>query len=204
MLTIYRAPASTNCQRVDMALMHKGLEATSVVISYEDRSPVEAISGQPLVPVLVDDDEVIADSMVIVAHLEARFPDPPLYPPDRARRAELEVFVDWFNRVWKLAPNLLAGELERAAPDSAAIARHAATLDAHLDVFEALLDGRDFLFGAFSAADCCAYPFLKYAAGRPDGDDELFHVVLEERQSLDGRPHLAAWIDRVAPLAPVH
>jgi glutathione S-transferase len=62
-----------------------------------------------------------------------------------------------------------------------------------------MLDGRDYLFGDdFSAADCIAYPFLKYAAGRDPGDDELFHRVLDEHQSVDGRPRLAAWIDRVS------
>ena len=49
----------------------------------------------------------------------------------------------------------------------------------------------------FCAADCVAFPFLKYAAGRDPADDELFHRVLDEHQSLDGRPRLAAWIERV-------
>ncbi len=69
---------------------------------------------------------------------------------------------------------------------------------AHLDLFEWLLDGRDFLLGGFSAADCAAYPFLKYAAGRDPADDEAFHVILDEHQSVEGRPRLAAWIDRIA------
>jgi glutathione S-transferase len=75
-------------------------------------------------------------------------------------------------------------------------------MDERLDVFEALLDGRDFLFGAFSAADCCAFPFLKYAAGRDPDDDEAFHRVLDEHQSVASRPRLAAWIARVGALAP--
>jgi len=65
--------------------------------------------------------------------------------------------------------------------------------------FESLLDGRPYLFGdALSAADCVAFPFLKYAAIRDPADDELFHRVLEEYQPLgDGHPKLAAWIERV-------
>ena len=50
---------------------------------------------------------------------------------------------------------------------------------------------------AFSAADCVAFPFLKFAAGRDPADDELFHRVLDEHQSVEGRPRLAAWIERV-------
>src|SRR3954467_2676900 len=118
MLTLYRAPWSTNVQRVTMALAHKGLPFDSVEISYEDRSPVVEVSGQSLVPVLVDDGEVVVDSMVIIAHLEQRHPATPLYPADPARRAELELFVDWFNQVWKREPNAIAEAIETggAAP----------------------------------------------------------------------------------------
>jgi glutathione S-transferase len=200
-LKLYRAPFSTNVERVLLALAHKRLSSEPVWISYEDRSPVEAVSGQPLVPVLVDGDRVIVDSMAIVAHLERRFPDPPLYPAEPARRAELEVFVDWFNRVWKVEPNALAAELEAPAPDPARVASLAAAIDARLSLFESLLDGRDFLIGEFSAADCCAYPFLKYAARRDPEDDELFHRILDEHQRVDGRPNLAAWIARVGTTA---
>jgi glutathione S-transferase len=201
-LTLYRAPWSTNVQRVTMALAHKGLGWAPEVIAYEDRSPVQRVSGQPLVPVLVDDGEAIAGSMRIVAHLDARFGDRPLYPSDRARRAELELFVDWFDRVWKVEPNTIEAELSAPVPDARRIAAAAAAMDERLDVFEALLDGRDFLFGAFSAADCCAFPFLKYAAGRDPDDDEAFHLVLDEHQSVASRPRLAAWIARVGALAP--
>lgn len=194
MLRLYRAPWSTNVQRVTMALAHKGLEFEPVVISYDDRAPVEAVSGQPLVPVLVADDEVVADSMQIVAWLDERFPEPPLYPADAARRAEVEMFIDWFNRVWKVEPNLI-----EAGGDPAALG---ATMRVRLALFESLLYSRDYLFGEFGAADCCAYPFLKYAAGRDPEDDEPFHRILDEHQSVDGRPRLAAWIERCAARAP--
>jgi maleylpyruvate isomerase len=199
-LTLYRAPWSTNVQRVTMALAHKRLDHDSVEIAYDDRAAVVAVSGQPLVPVLVDGEAVVVDSMAIVAHLEQRHPDPPLYPADAARRAELDVFVDWFNRVYKHEPNTIEAALESGA--TAPVAALAATMQARLDVFEALLAGREFLFGPFSAADCCAYPFLKYAAGRDPDDGERFHRILAEHQSLAGRPRLAAWIERVAALAP--
>ncbi len=200
MLKLYRAPFSTNVERVLLALAHKRLRSEPVWISYEDRSPVEAVSGQPLVPVLVDGDRVIVDSMAIVAHLDRRFPDRPLYPAEPARRAELEIFIDWFNRVWKVEPNAIEAELEAPAPDPARVASLAATIDARLNLFESLLEGREFLIGAFSAADCCAYPFLKYAARRDPEDDELFHRILDEHQRLDGRPNLAAWIARVGAI----
>jgi glutathione S-transferase len=199
MLRLYRAPFSTNVERVALALAHKGLETESVVISYEDRSPVVEVSGQGLVPVLVDGEQVIPDSVRILRHLEARWPDPPLFPREVSRRAELDVFLDWFNEVWKLPPNAIEAELERDRPNRERIESLAARMRASLDRFEEMLDGRDHLFGdEFSAADCAAFPFLKYAKLRDPADDELFHRILEDNLRLDGgHPRLSAWIDRV-------
>jgi glutathione S-transferase len=186
-------------ERVALALAFKGLEAESVVISYEDRSPVEEVSGQGLVPVLVDGDQVVADSVRILRHLEEKWPDPPLFPRDPARRRELGVFLDWFNEVWKHAPNAIEDEKERARPDDDRIATLGAWMRNSLDLFEDLLDGRDHLFGDdFSAADCAAFPFLKFGRLRDPADDEPFHLILEEFLDLgDGHPRLSAWIDRV-------
>ena len=199
MLRLYRAPFSTNVERVALALAHKGLEVESVVISYDDRSPVVEVSGQGLVPVLVDGGEVIPDSGRILRYLEEKWPDPPLFPRHITRRAELAVFLDWFNEVWKLAPNAIEAELERDQPDEERNAPHAARMRASLNRFEAMLDGRDHLFGDdFSAADCAAFPFLKYAKLRDPEDDELFHRILEDNLRLDdAHPRLSAWIDRV-------
>jgi glutathione S-transferase len=198
-IRLYRAEWSTNCERVGLALAHKGLEIESVLIDYADRSPVEEVSGQGLVPVIEDEGRVVNDSRAILAYLEESYPDPPLFPADPARRAEVEVFGDWFERVYKAAPNAIEAELERDDPDRAAIERWSAEMRERLDLFERLLEGRDYLFGEFGAADCLAYPFLKYAAGRDPADDELFHRILSERQPLgDDHPRLAAWIARVA------
>ena len=189
---------SPYCWRTKLALAHKGLDVESVEISYEDRSPVIEVSGQPMVPVLVDGDEVIPDSVRILRHLEERHPEPPLFPRDPARRAELDVFLEWFNEVWKVAPNTIEDELERPQPDHDRITAHGARMRAWLEVFEELLDGRDHLFGDFSAADCAAFPFLKYGKLRDPADDELFHRILEDHLRLDGsHPRLSEWIDRV-------
>jgi glutathione S-transferase len=196
MLRLYRARFSTNVERVALALAHKGLEVESVWITYDDRSPVVEVSGQELVPVLVDDGQAVPDSTAILRYLESKWPDPPLFPHDPARRAELDVFLDWFNQVWKVAPNAIEDELEKDDPDRDRVAACAASIHESLEVFEALLDGRDHLFGDdFSAADCAAFPFLKYGKLRDPDDDELFHRILEEH--VQPGPRLARWIERV-------
>jgi glutathione S-transferase len=197
-IRLWRAPWSTNVERVALALAHKGLAVESIVIDYADRSPVIEVSGQGLVPVIEDRGTVVADSTRILRHLEERYPEPPLFPRDAARRAELDVFLEWFNEVWKVPPNAIEDELGKPDRDTEKIATLGARMRGWLDVFEELLNGRDHLFGEFSAADCAAFPFLKFAQGRDPDDDEPFHRVLEEHLRLDGsHPRLAAWIERV-------
>lgn len=196
---LFAIPRSLNVERVTLALGHKGLPVEISLIDPRDRSPVREASGQELVPVLVDDDgTVVFDSPVILEHLESRYPAPPLWPADPARRAEIDVFIDWFNRVWKRPPNRIADELSKDEPDRAEIDRLGAGMRASLDRFERLLHGRDHLFGdEFSAADCIAFPFLQYALGIDANDRHLFHRVLAEWLATDHHPRLAAWIRAV-------
>jgi glutathione S-transferase len=201
-IRLYAIPYSTNVERVALALAHKGLEAEAVMLDPTDRSAVVELSGQELVPVIEHDGRVVADSPAILEYLEELRPEPPLYPADPARRAEMFVFIDWFNRVWKRPPNIITEAIEGGSPDPALVAEQAAAMAAALEWFEALLDGRDHLFGdAVSAADLVAFPFLKYAARIDPSDDELFHRVLHEHQPLgDAHPRLRAWIERVDAL----
>jgi glutathione S-transferase len=198
---LYRAEWSTNCERVGLALAYKGIEAQSVLIEYSNRKPVEAISGQGLVPVIEDAGEVIHDSVAIMRHLEERTPDPPLFPSEPSHRAGVEIFIEWFENVYKGPPNTIEAELGRDEPDEALLERLSAQMAARLGLFEGLLAGGDFLLGELGAGDFLAYPFLKYAAARDPADTELFHVILDDHQPLgDAHPRLAAWIERMAAL----
>ena len=102
---------------------------------------------------LVDGEQVLSDSPVIIEWLEQRIPDPPLFPHEPARRAEVRLFVDWFNNVWKRPPNLIAAEEEKPQPDTGRIAELAARMHGFIPLFEGLLTGRDYLFGDFGAAE---------------------------------------------------
>jgi len=196
-MQLYEIPFSTNVERITLALAYKGLDVEHVEVDSADRAAVQEVSGQELVPVLVDDGRVLGDSTTILEYLEERYPDPPLYPTDPAQRAEVTVFIDWFNRVWKRWPNEIEGELVDG-PNDERVARLAAALGGSRDLFEALLTGRDYLFGKFSAADCAAFPFLKYGLIWDEKDDELFHRILSDHLRLNGSyPRLTEWIRRV-------
>jgi glutathione S-transferase len=199
-LRVYRIPFSTNVERVALAAGHKRLEVEWIDVPADDRAEVVRASGQELVPVLDHDGLILADSPVILEHLEETFPEPPLLPAE-PRRTEIRVFCDWFNRVWKRSPNEVEAEQEKPAPDEALLAELGGRITASLPLFENLLTGRDFLFAELSLADVTAFPFLKYAVVWEDGDPDRFHEILRDHLRLDGRfPGLEAWIRRVDAL----
>ena len=84
-------------EKVRWALDYKGIPhlRRTLGMSYLPRAFLK--TGKPTLPVLIVDGRAIGDSTRIIAELERRSPDPPLYPsePDQRRRAlELEDFFD--------------------------------------------------------------------------------------------------------------
>jgi glutathione S-transferase len=202
-MRLWQYPFSTNVERVALALAHKGLDAEPVVIDPADRGAVRDVSGQDLVPVLEIDGEVLSGSLDIVAHLEERFPDPPLLPADPRRAQEVWLLCDWFDRVWKIAPNALADAIDDGRdPEEPELRAWAAELRGSLARFEALLDGRDHLLGDdLGLFDVAVFPFLRYGVRLHDEDVETFHRILAEHLRLEPRhARLRLWIERVEAL----
>src|SRR6266487_2283403 len=71
--------------RTTMALTHKGLQAAHRPVRVSDKATI-AFSSQDKVPILIDGEEVIADSWRIAEHLESRYPGAPsLFGGDTGR-----------------------------------------------------------------------------------------------------------------------
>jgi glutathione S-transferase len=199
-LRVHRAPFSTNVERIALAAAYKGVGVEWIDHDPADRSTLIAISGQQLVPVAeFPDGEIISDSPVILARLDELVPFPRLWPSDAARRVEVDVFVQWFNRVWKVPPNAIDASRQSGSPDEAAIAGWRSEIHGWLPWFEALLTDREHLMSdEFGIADVVAFPFLKFASGAHEDDDDLFHGILTTELALgSGHPRLKDWIARV-------
>ena len=203
-LRIHRIPFSTNVERVALAAAHKGLVVEWVDHDAGDRSSVRAISGQDLVPVAeLESGEVMPGSMAIVERLDAMVPEPRLYPLAPGARARVDIFVAWFDRVWKVAPNAIEGEESAASPDTRRLGELGAELAESRAVIEGLLsDGPFLLGGELTAADVCAFPFLKWAAleAAPPAAPRFEHILVEHL-ALGGRfARLREWIERMDEL----
>ena len=205
-LRVHRIPFSTNVERVALAAAHKGVAIDWVDHDPADRSGVAAVSGQDLVPVLeAPGGQVVVDSMAIVRWLDAAHPEPPLVPAHPALRARATVFVAWFDRVWKVAPNAMDAELGRPEPDHSRVAAWGRELRGSLEVFEGLLADGPYLLGRdLTVADVCAFPFVKYAVHHPPEDDERFHRILMEHLDIGGadpgHARTRAWVERMDAL----
>jgi glutathione S-transferase len=198
-LRVHRIPFSTNVERVALACAQKGVTVEWVEHDAADRRALRALSGQELVPVAETPDGVLTDSPVILEWLEQAHPEPRLLPADPARRAEVRIFIDWFNLVWKRAPNALVSDPPPPAAHARTL-RH--TIRAHLDRLEALLTDHTHVLGdELTLADVTAFPFLKYPVlGLAPDDTDPFHVMLVDTMPMADRPHLTAWVHRMDQL----
>jgi glutathione S-transferase len=98
--TLWHLAISHYSEKVRWALDYKGVEheRRAPMAGYHIAVALALTRGRHYTfPVLETDGERVGDSSAIIAALEARYPEPPLYPadPDERRRAlELE---DWFD-----------------------------------------------------------------------------------------------------------
>lgn len=98
--TLWQIDISHYSEKVRWALEYKGVDHGRRSVLPGTHIPLALVltrGAQPTMPVLRIDGENVGDSTAIIAALEARYPDPPLYPSDpedRARALELE---DWFD-----------------------------------------------------------------------------------------------------------
>lgn len=146
MPTFYYSPLSPNARRVWLTLLEKGIEFTPVILKLNgDQRTEEFLRINPFhqVPVLVDGSLRIIESVAILDYLEARYPDPPLLPPDPAALAQVrmvQMLVD--NKLFRPATTLLT-----ESPHSLSYAQAEVRLSEVLHFLEDLLGSQDYFGG---------------------------------------------------------
>lgn len=73
MLKLYQFETWPYCEKVRKVLSYKQLDYEKIEVPRNDKSELIKISGQELVPVLVDNDKVIVDSTDIIEYLEKHY-----------------------------------------------------------------------------------------------------------------------------------
>jgi glutathione S-transferase len=202
-LTLYSHPFSSYCQKVLVALWendtpftYRHLEEPGVA---EERARLWPLGR---FPVLVDDGKVVAESTIVIEHLDIHHPGPVRLLPN-ARDAALEVrFMDRFfdNYVMEAMQKPVHAALKQGgALKDEALAESRQALDTAYAWLEERLAGRTWAAGeAFSMADCAAAPSLFYA----DWVHEIgsaFPRLRAYRTRLLARPSFARAVDEGRP-----
>jgi glutathione S-transferase len=117
---LWHIPVSHYSEKVRWALDYKGIAHQRRVLGTDYLIQVWRATGQGKLPVLWLDGRAIADSTRIIAALEERYPEPPLYPRDAAARQRALALEDDLDET--LGPALRAAlmtPLFRRDPDIA-------------------------------------------------------------------------------------
>ncbi len=187
-LELHDNPFSPYAFKVRSVLYEKGIEFEQHELRHAaDRERLLRLNPRGEVPVLVDGRDVIADSKVICAYLEERFPEPALVPTDAVSRArcrylELKSDTDIDACLFVLALiKHTRRDVLQTVPE--ALLRCKELLASHYAFLERELAGRDWFLGRFSLVDIALTPHLRAAAflGSPPGPE---------------RPALTAWLER--------
>ena len=202
-LTLYSHPFSSYCQKVLIAFWENDIQFTYRHLEHAGAAD-ERAALWPFgrFPVLVDGGRTVAESSIIIEHLDIHHPGAVRLVPDD-RDAALEVrFMDRFFDNYVMTP-MQKPVLEAIRGDSgrkeAAMAEARQALDTAYAWLETRLAGRTWAAGdSFTMADCAAAPSLFYA----DWVHQIgaaFPGVRAYRSRLLARPSFARAVEEGRP-----
>lgn len=189
-IKLYNAEISGNCYKVRLMLSLLGMDYELMPVNLrqgEHKTP-EFLQLNPFgqVPVLIDDDRVLADSQAILTYLGRHYGNDRWLPLDPELLSQV---VRWLS--------ITAGEIQQGTGSARlyhlfkakSVNIDAATQKAEtvLTAIDQHLADREWLVSDHvTIADIAAFPYIALA---PDGTI-----------SLDAYPHILSWIDRIKQL----
>lgn len=204
-LSLCYTALSPFCRKVRMAMEYKSLPFA--LLASDDPKKLVAWNPRAEVPVLIDAETVVCNSPDILAYLDRRFPDAPLYPANPQRYAKVrdwertaDTHVDAIVTVignWKFAhlPPMPAGLMDAARRDMGIV----------YDRLQEQLASHDFICGEISAADFAFYPHIASGPAldlklEPGRHPDVLRWMKAMRARPEGQTDLAAarewWINQ--------
>jgi glutathione S-transferase len=181
-----------------LLMRHAGIPFEEEKLSFNDphfHLRVKRYSPAGLVPVLIDDELVVWDTLAIAEYLAERFPDKGLWPEDRAARSRARSVCAEMHAGFAQLRSRLPMNCEAhfaSFPLDVVVRRQVARMvEIWRDGRERFGAGGPFLFGRFSVADAFFTPVAIRFAGF---DVPLPPVVAEYRDTLLGLPATQEWI----------
>lgn len=205
-ITCYWGSGSAPAWRVMLALEVKKLPYESKLLSFSERQHKApdylALNPRGKVPTLVDGAFVIYESMAIVAYLDRKYPEPPLYGQTPEQAAVIARLIsehdDYIGpAALRVIRPLFRGTSEENADDIAAALPEIHTEFKRLD---AILADSTWLAGdAISAADIVHLPGIQ-SLRRAAGKDAAAPLNLGVLPIADRYANVARWIGQMEAL----
>lgn len=204
-MILYGHPFSSYTWKVTIALAEKGLDyALRSLDPAQPEHAAELTAHWPpgKFPLLVDGPAVVAESSIIIEHLDLYHGGPRLLPADPVTALDVRALDRIFdNHVMANMQAIVAEHLPfiAAAPDTMRIDRARTALDVIYGWLEGRLAGDGWACGdMFTLADCAAAPALFYA--------DWVHPIAQDhgrlrayRARLLARPSVTSAVDAARP-----
>ena len=156
-MALFSDPLDHYSHRVRIVMCEKGV--TSEIIDTDSNnltSEILEVSPYAELPVLVDRDVCLYDSVILMEYLDERFPHPPLLPVYPVSRAHIRLFIQRIQRDWcETFDALMEGVPEAKAKKLRTL------LKSQILGISPILKEKDFFMSdEFSLVDCCIAPIL--------------------------------------------
>ena len=157
-MALFSDPTDHYCHRVRIVLAEKGISSEMIESSKDNIDPeILEISPYATLPVLVDRDVCLFDSVTLMEYLDERFPHRPLLPVYPVLRANIRLYIkrielDWGSRFDQLADgNLKEAQAKKVRQELKSLVVSSCAL---------LKEKPFFMNDEFSLVDCCIAPML--------------------------------------------
>ena len=157
-MALFSDPTDHYCQRVRIVLEEKGI-SSEIIDTDKNNINAEILEVSPYstLPVLVDRDVCLYDSVTLMEYLDERFPHPPLLPVYPVARANIRLYIKRIANDWCDIFDRLVDEKLKDAEEKKLKKELKALIVSSNPIFK---EKPFFMNEEFSLVDCCIAPIL--------------------------------------------
>ena len=157
-MALFSDPKDHYCHRVRIVLDEKGI-LSEIIDSDNDKLSEDVLEVSPYgtLPVLVDRDVSLYDSVTLMEYLDERFPHPPLLPVYPGTRANMRLYIKRIEKEWCLLFDQLLYVGLKDKEKKKCKQKLKALIISTAPVFK---EKPFFMNEDFSLVDCCIAPLL--------------------------------------------
>jgi len=157
-MALFSDPTDHYCQRVRIVLEEKGI-SSEIIDTDKNNINAEILEVSPYstLPVLVDRDVCLYDSITLMEYLDERFPHPPLLPVYPVARANIRLYIKRIANDWCSLFDRLVDEKLKPAEEKKLKTQLKSLIVGTNPIFK---EKPFFMNDEFSLVDCCIAPIL--------------------------------------------